>query len=157
MCITLNQAAHNFYIADTNCLHNKIERQKLLLPGITAGQAMKPPTTYMTSFVDSLKKLYVTKVCQLRPLRLPYDDIIVCVCVQFKGFDVEEMSACTLMLEGTPEVCVYNNAHFALCAIDLVRLFSKTCLFPVLLSKIVTFSKPLYCSVFEFQSPKRVC
>ena len=66
---------------------------------------MKPPTSYMTSFVDSLKKLYVTKVCQPHPLLVKS----IMSLFQFKGFDVDQMAACTLLLEGTAEVhvCVY--------------------------------------------------
>jgi alkyldihydroxyacetonephosphate synthase len=44
------------------------------------GQVMKPAPSVFTAFTDSLKKLYVTK---------------------FKGFDVDEMAACTLLFEGS--------------------------------------------------------
>lgn len=46
------------------------------------GQVMKPVPSVFGSFTNSLKKLYVTK---------------------FKGFDVDEMAACSLLFEGTAE------------------------------------------------------
>jgi alkyldihydroxyacetonephosphate synthase len=46
------------------------------------GQVMKPAPSMFGAFTNSLKKLYVTK---------------------FKGFDVDKMAACTLLMEGTAE------------------------------------------------------
>ena len=49
------------------------------------GHALKPEvSSFMTSFVEGLKKLYITKI---------------------KGFDLHAISVATLLFEGTKEVC----------------------------------------------------
>jgi len=51
------------------------------------GHALKPEvSSFMTSFVEGLKKLYITKI---------------------KGFDLHAISVATLLFEGTKEVCTY--------------------------------------------------
>ena len=73
----------------------------------TVGQAMSPMASLWKSFTDKLKILYLTRVsmsictCYLvMPVRL-------CVLSQFKGYEVDKIAACTLLLEGTAAV---NNS-----------------------------------------------
>jgi len=48
----------------------------------------------MASFVDGLKKLYITKI---------------------KGFDLNSISVATLLFEGTKEVCMSNSINILIC------------------------------------------
>lgn len=54
--------------------------------GLCTGYALKPEvSSFMTSFVEGLKKLYITKI---------------------KGFDLHSISVATLVFEGTKEVLI---------------------------------------------------
>lgn len=70
---------------------------------VHAGQVIKPVPSLWASFTDQLKKIYLAKVRGGPP-----DNPIVCEqfvsSLQFKGIDLKEMAACTLLFEGTAEV-----------------------------------------------------
>jgi len=70
-----------------------IRERQLLRVGVT-GHALKPEvSSFMASFVEGLKKLYITKI---------------------KGFDLHSISVATLLFEGTKEVCrlyAYYHSH----------------------------------------------
>ena len=70
-----------------------VRERQLVLVGVT-GHALKPEvSSFMASFVEGLKKLYITKI---------------------KGFDLHSISVATLLFEGTKEVCrlyAYYHSH----------------------------------------------
>ena len=67
----------------------------------TIGQAMSPMASLWKSFTDKLKILYLTRV-SIHTVCLSPCNICPSVCMsQFKGYDADKISACTLLLEGT--------------------------------------------------------
>ena len=78
---------------------------------------MKPTASFVNAFKDSLKKIYLVKVkghhkcgCTSTVGAVRYWEggnvpINHCLsCWQFKGYDVDEVSACTLLFEGSAAV-----------------------------------------------------
>ena len=73
------------------------------------GQALKSEGGIFGSLAEAAKKFYLTKVRMKRggvcvPMCVvPSAALVVLALVQFKGFDLNTCSACTLLFEGTAE------------------------------------------------------
>ena len=79
----------------------------LLCAVYITGQVIKPAPSLWASFTDQLKKIYLSKVRGISfLLTIPQfvSNLVFFFFHQFKGIDLKEMAACTLLFEGTAEV-----------------------------------------------------
>ena len=75
---------------------------------VEIGHALKPDVaSFMSSFFDGLKKLYITKI---------------------KGFDLHKISVATLLFEGTKDVCIMLNFSMSSLHLDeFCELLHRCC------------------------------